>query len=88
MEVGRRGKKNAVRALTLATGGADFSFTRERGIENAIERMGWEVHSQYLLSYPQPKGATGWRQISVSVPDRPDIAIRARRGYFAGESSP
>jgi len=82
-ETARLGKANAVKALTLVTGGSDFPFTKERGIENAIKKLGLEVHSQYILSFPQPKNAAGLHRIDVSAPDHNDFLIRSRRTYWA-----
>lgn len=82
-EFARLGKTNAVQALTRATGGSDYPFLKERGIENAIEKLGVEVHSQYLLSFPQRESTAGIHQIEVSVPNRADLQIRSRRTYWA-----
>lgn len=82
-EVIRRGKTDAIQALTRVTGGADYRFTKERGIENAIEELGVEVHSQYILSFLRPRNGTGLHRIDVLVPNRGDLAIRSRRTYWA-----
>jgi VWFA-related protein len=82
-ELARLGKTNAIHALTTATGGSDFPFLKERGIENAIEKLGVEVHSQYVLSFSVPPDATGSHKIDVSVPENPGILIRARQSYWA-----
>lgn len=82
-EAARLGKTNAVQALTLVTGGSDYPFTKERGIENAIEKLGGEVHDQYILSFPQRKKAAGMHQIEVLVPNHGDLLIRSRRTYWA-----
>jgi VWFA-related protein len=84
----RLATSNPVQALALATGGADSAFLKERGIEDAIQKLGAEVHSQYILSFPQRGSAAGsdaeaLHQIEVSVPNRPDLRIRSRRVYWA-----
>lgn len=81
-EMGRLTKTNAVQALTEASGGADFPFLKQRGIENAIEKLGLEVHSQYMLSFPQLRDEPGMHKIDVSTPQRADLRIRARRAYW------
>jgi VWFA-related protein len=81
-ELARIGTPSHIQALTRATGGADFPFLKERGIENAISQLGVEVHSQYILNFPQHGDATGAHQIEVSVPERRDLKIRARRAYW------
>jgi VWFA-related protein len=85
-EIARLGKTNAVQALTRVTGGADYPFMTERDIGKAILKLGEEVHSQYILSFPQRQNATGAHQIAVSAPNHGDFAIRSRRTYWAGES--
>ncbi|MBZ5575579.1 MAG: VWA domain-containing protein [Acidobacteriia bacterium] len=81
-ELARMGKTNTVQALTQATGGSDYPFLKERGIESAIEKLGVEVHSQYLLSFPQRGEPSGMHEIEVSVPSRADLRIRSRRVYW------
>jgi VWFA-related protein len=82
-ELFRLAKTNAVAALTQATGGSDYPFLKERGIENAIEKLGVEVHSQYILNFPLPQGARGTHKIDVLLPDHADYHIRARQAYRA-----
>jgi VWFA-related protein len=82
-QLARLGATNHVQALALATGGSDFPFLREHGIEDAIQKLGVEVHSQYILSFPQRGDGTGKHQIEVSVPNRPELRIRSRRVYWA-----
>jgi hypothetical protein len=74
---------NVVRALTEATGSSDYPFVKERGIERAIEKLGAEVHSQYILNFAQRENATGSHQIDVSVPSRGDLRIHWRRACWA-----
>jgi VWFA-related protein len=85
-EFGRLGKTNVVRMLTRVTGGFDYLFARERGIEDAIERLGAEVHSQYILSFPQAKSGAGLHRIEVSVPHQAGLLIRSRRTYWSAGS--
>lgn len=85
-ELARIGKTNHVKALALATGGTDYPFARQQGIEKAISRLGVEVHSQYILSFPQREHSAGMHRIEVSVVDRPDLLVRARRAYWVDQS--
>jgi VWFA-related protein len=82
-ELARLGKTNHLQALTQATGGSNYPFLKERAIEKAIEKLGVEVHSQYILSFPPGLDRKGMHQIDVSIPDRRDLHIRARRAYWA-----
>jgi VWFA-related protein len=82
-ELFRLGKTNHTLALTQATGGSDYAFLRERGIEKAIETLGVDVHSQYILSFAGDHAASGMHRIDVSLPNRSDVRIRARRAWWA-----
>jgi VWFA-related protein len=73
---------NQMRALAVATGGSDYPFLRERGIEKVIEELGVDVHSQYILSFPQRENAPGMHRIEVTVPGKSDLQIRSRRAYW------
>jgi VWFA-related protein len=85
INVPRLGRIGMVQALTEATGGSDYPFVKERGIEPAIEKLGVEVHSQYILSFPRHQNAPGLHQIDVSVPSHRDLLIRWRRGYSVNQ---
>jgi VWFA-related protein len=86
IELARLGKTNVIQALTTATGGSDYPFLKERGIENAIEKLGAEVHSQYILSFPQRDNTPGPHLIEVSVANRNGLRIRSRRTYWADQN--
>jgi len=86
IELARLGKTNVIQALTTATGGSDYPFLKERGIENAIEKLGAEVHSQYILSFPQRDNTPGPHLIEVSVANRNGLRIRSRRTYWADQT--
>jgi len=78
-------KQNPSEVFTRGTGGAQFGFVRQRGLEDAIERIGAELHSQYLISYnPNNKDEGGFHQISVKVTSRRDLKVRTRPGYWLG----
>jgi VWFA-related protein len=67
-------------ALTKATGGAIFSFTRLKGLEDAIRRFGEDLHSQYLLTFVPDVARPGYHAVEVKV-KRPGLQVRARPGY-------
>ena len=77
---------NPLELFTKGTGGSEFGFYRQRGLEEAIQRIGEELHSQYLISYsPNNKAEGGFHQISIDVSGRTDIdRIQARPGYWLG----
>jgi len=76
--------RNPVTVFTRGTGGAQFSFIRQRGLEDSIAKIGTEIHSQYLISYA-PKKETllegGFHEISVTV-EVPRAKVQTRPGYW------
>ncbi len=77
-------KDNPVELFTKGTGGSEFSFYRQKGLEEAIQKIGEELHSQYLISYnPNNKEEGGFHHITVGVSGRSDVArVQTRLGYW------
>jgi VWFA-related protein len=68
-----------------ATGGSQFLFVREKGMEKAIERISQDIHSEYLVSYsPSNKGDGGFHTIQVTIDREPTYICRTRPGYWIG----
>jgi len=80
-ELARLGKINTTQVVAKATGGTTFSFTRLKGLEEAIQKLGDELHSQYLLSFTPSDSRPGYHRIDVQVSGG-DYRIRARPGYW------
>ena len=73
--------------FTDQTGGEQYAFYRERGLQDVIQKMAAEIHSQYILSYnPNNKTEGGFHEIEIRV-DRPEYKARARPGYFLASIS-
>ena len=81
-ELMRLGKVNTTKVLTEETGGTTFSFTRQKGLEDAIEKLGTELHTQYLLGFTPESTEPGYHPIEVQVTGHPDLRIRSRPGYW------
>lgn len=76
-------KRNPVVIFTGGTGGSQFSYYRHNGLEEAIERIGEQLHSEYLISYsPSNKLEGGFHQISVYVNSPLARRIQVRPGYW------
>jgi VWFA-related protein len=73
---------NPVEVFTQGTGGTQFSFGKQKGLEEAIEKVGNDIHSQYLITY-SPNNTTegGFHEIVVDV-NRANLKIRTRPGYW------
>ena len=71
-----------VDGLTRFTGGRQYSLLTNSSLENAIQDISQEVHSQYLLRYiPNNQDEGGFHEIKVVV-HRPDVEIHTRLGYW------
>jgi VWFA-related protein len=76
-------KTNIADAFTKYTGGRRVSFLKQKGLERVIERLGEEIHNQYLLSFtPPPADVLEFHQIRVAVRNRPELLVRTRAGYW------
>jgi VWFA-related protein len=65
-----------------ATGGAYVATVKDRSIENAIDEIGGELHSQYSISYtPMGTSGSGYHEINVRV-NAKGLKVRARPGYY------
>src|SRR5262249_44216131 len=64
------------------TGGRQYSFMKQGALERAVQEIGEELHSQYLLTYtPNNLNEAGFHEISVTVL-KPDLKVTTRRGYW------
>jgi VWFA-related protein len=76
-------KDNPVELFTKGTGGSEYSFYKQRGLEQAISKIGEELHSQYLLSYnPSNTAEGGFHKIQVRIAGRQDVRVLTRPGYW------
>jgi len=88
-EIAHLAKANAAEAFARYTGGERLSFTRQKILERAVERIGEDLHSQYLLSFTAaPDAGARFHSITVAVPGRPGAKVRTRPGYWMAETQP
>jgi VWFA-related protein len=67
------------------TGGREHDFVSQKGLDEAVQKIGEELHSQYLLTYSpsdKTKEDGGWHKLQVVV-KRPGMEVRTRAGYWA-----
>jgi VWFA-related protein len=80
-------KGNPLELAAAGTGGAHLPTFKDRSIENAIDEIGGELHSQYSVSYiPKGTNETGYHEIKVTV-DSKKLKVRARPGYYVAPPS-
>ena len=78
--------ENPVELFTKGTGGREFGFYRQRGLEDAIQQIGEELHSQYLVSYsPNNTTENGFHRIIVQISGPASVGkVQTRPGYWVG----
>ncbi len=83
-EISRQGQAD-LESLAKETGGTAFLSDKPDDLEDIFRRIAADLRAQYLLSYYSTniRFDGRYRKIAVSIPRRPDLRIRARRGYFA-----
>jgi VWFA-related protein len=75
-------KDRPLEVAATATGGTYEATFKEHTIEKAVDAIGGELNSQYMLSYhPTGVDTAGYHQIRVTV-DRPGMKVRTRPGYY------
>jgi hypothetical protein len=84
-ELARLNQANTAEVLTKSTGGRMFPFTRQKALEEAIEHLGAELHTQYVLSFVPEVPAPGYHTLEVRLARPGEFHIRARPGYWSTE---
>jgi VWFA-related protein len=80
---------NPAEVMTRYTGGREYSFINQRTLEQAVSKIGEELHSQYILTYtPNNLEEPGWHPILVEVAGRRGLQIRAKDGYYTAGGKP
>ncbi|HVB32841.1 MAG TPA: VWA domain-containing protein [Patescibacteria group bacterium] len=72
----------ALQAASVATGGDHIAVFHPASIQEAMDRIGSELHAAYTLAYQAPvNGPYGYHAIKVKV-TRSGYHVRTRPGYF------
>lgn len=75
-------KSHQLEIAAAATGGIHYRAFRDDTIAVALDRIGSELHAQYILTYsPANESLVGFNEIKVTVP-RPKLTVRTRPGYY------
>lgn len=73
---------NPTTVFAKGTGAREFSFIRGKGLEDAVQRIGQEIHSQYIVSYsPNNTEEYGFHELEVRT-NRSDLIAKTRPGYY------
>jgi VWFA-related protein len=77
----------ALEAASAATGGDHINTYHDNSIQQAMYRVGEELHAEYTLAYDAPSGGPwGYHEITVKM-TRPGFKVRTRPGYFLAPPS-
>ena len=80
-------REHSLAVASEATGGAFMSTFKDRTIEKAMDQIGGELHTQYVLGYEPPGNEpSGYHEIKVTV-SRPGLKVRTRPGYYLAPPS-
>jgi VWFA-related protein len=75
-------KNHQLELAVAATGGVHYRALRDSTIRSALDRIGSELHAQYVIAYVPTSGRTaGFHTITVTVA-RSNLKVRSRPGYF------
>jgi VWFA-related protein len=71
--------------LSNETGGVAFLPEKLEDLNQVFAQIANELQAQYLLGYysTNEKADGQFRRITVRVPKKADLRIRARQGYYA-----
>ena len=76
--------ERGMETIAAATGGTAFVPDSDQDLERVFRQVAAELRGQYLLQYygnsEAPAGQ--FRRITVAVPARNDLRVRARQGYY------
>jgi VWFA-related protein len=71
--------------IATQTGGSVYSPIDERELDDAFGQISAELSQQYILSYypdDESDKRGDFREISLSVKNRPNLDVRTRKGYY------
>ncbi len=73
---------NPQEVYTKYTGGREYSYKTQRGLEEAISDIAADIHSSYLLTYlPNNPEDAGYHEIEVRIL-KPGLKVTTRPGYW------
>ena len=80
--------KSAMEFYAGYTGGVFYAHWSVKGVQDELNRIADEIHSQYEIAYvPHAPSQNGFHRIEVHV-DRSNVKVRTRAGYFMPGTNP
>jgi VWFA-related protein len=76
-------KSNPVHVFTRGTGGTEYSYYKGHGLEQAIQDVAEQLHSEYVISYsPNNLLEGGFHQITFAIDSPLAKRYQTRPGYW------
>ena len=77
--------QSVMESMSSQTGGKAFVPERVEDLEAVFRQIAEELQAQYLLGYysTDERADGGFRSITVRLPKRAELRVRARQGYYA-----
>lgn len=76
--------QNSMESMASQTGGKAFNIAKIEELESVFRQIAEELQAQYLFGYYASDEQTGgFRRITVRSPNRTELRIRARQGYYS-----
>jgi VWFA-related protein len=73
---------NPLEVYSQYTGGREFPFYSQKGLQEAVSKIGEDLHSQYILTFrPNDTAEAGYHTIKVTV-NKPQLKVWTREGYW------
>lgn len=79
--------RTQLESIAEQTGARMYSPNRIEDLSYAYREIADDLRVQYTLGYNSSNGIKDgkWRRIKVSIANRPELEVRTRKGYYAGE---
>jgi Ca-activated chloride channel family protein len=80
--------QNMMESLASQTGGKAYNLAKVEDLGWVFRQIAEELQAQYLFGYYSGDERTNgeFKRISVRAPNRPNLRIRARQGYYTPKS--
>ena len=80
--------QDTMETMSSQTGGKAFVPARIEDLDAVFNQIAQELQAQYLFGYysSDERLDGSFRRITVRAPNRPDLRVRARQGYYARKS--
>ncbi len=85
-ELVRLGKLKTTEVLTSQTGGVALSFARQAALDEIVQKLGGELHQQYVLNFTPAAPTAGFHPIEVRVTRKGEFRVRTRPGFWREEA--